>query len=265
LVDRALGARGLEALLVLLGVLILLVATQERLTARHIETLSPAVETATSWKAWLDVALPLLLVGGFHIVLNHTDLLMVGALLGPVDAGVYGAAMKTATLISFFLIAVNTVAAPAISSLYFREEHENLQRMLYAIAHWTFWPTLVTAVGVLALAGLVLSLFGSGFSEPGSTPLRVLVIGHLINAACGPVAYILNVTGEQKKTAAVFGTSAVLNVLLNAALIPRFGIVGASAATASTMALWNIWLVWLVWKHRSLKTTVFSALRWRGR
>jgi O-antigen/teichoic acid export membrane protein len=48
----------------------------------------------------------------------------------------------------------------------------------------------------------------------------------------------------------VMGASAALNVLLNALLIPRFGVLGAATATAVTNLIWNLVLL------RSVRTVL---------
>jgi O-antigen/teichoic acid export membrane protein len=55
------------------------------------------------------------------------------------------------------------------------------------------------------------------------------------------------------------GCSAILNLILNAILIPTMGIMGAAVATALAMALWNIWLHQLVVKYLGVKPSILST------
>ncbi len=80
----------------------------------------------------------------------------------------------------------------------------------------------------------ILSLFGSDFTE-ASWSLKILVTGQMINALCGSVAILMIMTGHQKKSLPVVVCSALINVVLNAILIPSFGIAGAAIATSFTM------------------------------
>jgi len=92
---------------------------------------------------------------------------------------------------------------------------------------------------------MLLSLFGADFVA-GYPALIILTAGMIVNAAAGPVGLLLNMTGHQRLCAKIFGTSALINVVLNALLIPQLGIVGAALATAATMILWNLWLLIMV-------------------
>ena len=75
----------------------------------------------------------------------------------------------------------------------------------------------------------------------------ILVIGFLCRSAMGPAEYLLNMLGEQALCATVLGAAAVLNIALNFALVPAFGLIGAASATALSLifsALMNAVVVW---------------------
>jgi O-antigen/teichoic acid export membrane protein len=60
----------------------------------------------------------------------------------------------------------------------------------------------------------------------------------------------------------VLGGGALLNVVLNAVLIPPFGLLGAAVATAIATATWNLWMLVEVHRRHGLNPTVF--MNWRG-
>lgn len=216
----------------------------------------PAYET----RLWSRVALPLLLASGFHVVLIQTDILMIGAFLAPDDVAVYYAAAKTGVFVSFVLAAVNAVAAPKLAALYAQGRLDDLQTLLSDMSHWIFWPALAAAAAAVLFGAEILTLFGPTFSA-GHTALVILVFGHLVRAGTGLVGDLLGLTGHQKLNAWVLASSAVLNVILNVLLIPRFGIAGAAAATAVSMAFWNVGL-WLLGRRKlGVDTSIINALR----
>ena len=81
----------------------------------------------------------------------------------------------------------------------------------------------------------MLGLFGAQFTS-GYPVMFVLAAGLMIHAAMGPVELILNMLGEQKICAGVLFASAGLNLALNFALIPEFGLMGAASATAISIS-----------------------------
>ena len=68
-------------------------------------------------------------------------------------------------------------------------------------------------------------------------------------------------TGYERNVAVCTGISAILNVILNAALIPEFGVEGAAYSTAISMILWNIPLIFLVYKRLENYSTALGRIR----
>jgi O-antigen/teichoic acid export membrane protein len=244
------------AMLALLTVVVIQLWLLRRALALEIYQTYPIYET----HEWLRVSLPLLLISGFYVILNQTDTLMVGALLGSREVGIYSAASKTARSVSFVLVAVDAIAAPMLASLYAQTSHEGLQRLVSTVAHLLFWPSLAFTFFLIVFAEPVLGLFGSEFVA-ARWEMVILALGWLVNAGAGPVGYLMIMTGYQNQSAYVFGWSALANIVLNAISIPSFGIMGAALATAMTMALWNIWLHILVVKNLDIWPSVIKKLR----
>jgi len=212
-----------------------------RAVPREVALSPPRYET---WE-WLRVSFPLLLVAGSFIVLNQADILMIGIFIGAREAGIYAAATKTAALVSFVLVAVNAIVAPMIAEFHAKGNRVKLQEMVSAATRWIFWPSFGVTLGLVLFGGAVLGFFGPAFSE-GYWALALLALGQLVNASVGPVGYLMSLTGHQNLSAWVYGLSALVNVGLNALLIPVWGLVGAALATMITMILWNVWLYTLV-------------------
>ncbi|NPA71559.1 MAG: flippase [Gammaproteobacteria bacterium] len=220
-----------------------------------IKSVKPCYET----HKWLRTSLPLLVTITSSAVLNQADIVMLGLLIGPKEAGVYTAATKTATLVSFLLAATNKIIAPTISELYTQKRYSHLANLIRSINRLIFWPTLATVI-ILVLGGpFLLKLFGEEFTI-AYYPLIILAMGQLINAVVGPVGYLISLTGYQNISALVLGFSALLNIILNAILIPYFGLIGAAIATASSIIFWNIALYLAVKRLLNMDTFAFNFL-----
>jgi O-antigen/teichoic acid export membrane protein len=209
---------------------------------------------------WIKAALPLLLVSGFIVIIEQTDIVMVGAILGDRAAGLYGAAAKTASLVGLILIAVNTIGAPMFSVLFAQDRQKDLQRLVSAMVAWAFWPSCLLSIILATCAPLVLATFGPGFAS-AEWSLRVLLVGQIVNAAAGSVGWLMLLSGRQNVAARVYGWVALIHVVLLAALTPAFGIVGAAAATTLTMSLWNVWLHAAVVRELNIHPSIIFNLR----
>ena len=212
----------------------------------------------TRSREWLGLSTQLLLMSGSYLILNRTDALMLGAIVGTKDAGIYLTASRLATLILFGLSAGNSIAAPMVSRLYTEGRHAELQAMVLH-AFWGIAAVSIPVAAALAAFGTpLLGLFGDRF-QSGHTALTILAVGHLVNALSGSVGFLLTMTGHQKDALLVLLAAAILNAIL----IPSFGMTGAALGTACTTALWNITLGVVVLRRLNIHTTPFT--RFLGR
>lgn len=204
---------------------------QTLLLERRIARTVPAGPHAYDFRLWIRTALPLVLVLGFELLLQNTDILVLSRYLEPGDVAIYFAALKTIGLVSFVHFAVGTAVANRFSAHNARGDNEGLALAVREAVRWTFWPSLAGAVLLLALGKPLLWLFGPGFTG-GYPVMFILAAGYLVRAAMGPAEFLLNMLGEQNRCAAVLSLSALANLALNFALIPLYGIYGAAIATA---------------------------------
>jgi len=206
-------------------------------------------------KEWMTVSLPLFLVAGTYLINSQADTLMIGLLLDTTEAGIYVVASRVASLIGFGILAVNSIAAPMIASLYGQDRTDELQRILILGTWGTTVFALPVSLGLIIWGKFVLGLFGPDFSV-GYTALVILVIGQLVNASTGLVGSLMQMSGQQVTAFRVIGGSAVANIILNALLIPKWGIQGAAISTTVTTIAWSTILVYAAWRRLGVKTIV---------
>jgi O-antigen/teichoic acid export membrane protein len=210
-------------------------------------------------REWIATSIPLLLIAGMQTILNQTDVLMLGALLGPAEAGVFSVAARVSELTAFGLFAINAIAAPMIAEFHHAGRKTELQRTTTLAARGSLGFTLLAGGGLALLGEWILGMFGSAF-QPGYAPLLILLCGQLVNSACGSVALLMTMTGGQNQALAIIGAGAALNVALNASLIPRFGLPGAALATATSLAAWNLGMLVRVYARFKINPTAFGRI-----
>lgn len=242
---------------ILLAACIFLVIIQGVLLIKERPKETVNVKPVFETQAWLRVSFTMLLISGAQLTLLYADILMVGYFMGPIDVAVYHAAARTALLISGALMAMNSLAAPKIAQFHSKGRITDLQELISSLIQWIFWPSAILAIVLIVYGDFILSIFGEEFTI-GHIALIVLSIGQLINAGAGPVGYLMTMTGNQNYCAIVFLCSAILNIILNAILIPSFGIIGAAIATTVTIICWNCWLVVLVRKRLNIRSYIFA-------
>lgn len=208
---------------------------------------------------WLKTAAPLLVIYACDLTLQNADVLILSAYLSPAEVGMYFAAAKTMSLIMFVHYAVGSAVANRFSALNARGDREALKTFVKDAVNWTFWPSLAAALVLLALGKPLLWLFSPQFTEAYPVML-VLVFGFLVRASMGPAEFLLNMLGEQLLCAAVLVVAALLNVALNFALVPRYGMMGAAIATSASLTIAALMNFIVARRRLELEVSIFQHL-----
>jgi O-antigen/teichoic acid export membrane protein len=209
--------------------------------------------------SWLKTSLPLLVILGCELVLQNADVLVISRYMSPEDVGVYFAAGKTMALIMFVHYAVGSAVANKFAALNARGDKENLRAFVKDAVNWTFWPSLAGAVLLLALGKPLLWLFGPQF-DAGYPVMGILVIGFLFRSSMGPAEFLLNMLGEQALCATVLTACALLDIALNFALVPVYGLTGAAAATSISLMMAALMNSIVVWRRLEIEIAIWRNL-----
>lgn len=209
-------------------------------------------------KMWFRSALVLLIFGSMTTLNARVDTIMLGAIRGAEEVGLYVVASRGAELILFVMIAVNTALGPTIARLYMTADIVQLQRITIKSARMMLLGALPIATGLVFFGYWFLYLFGPAFTQ-GQISLIILSIAQLINTVTGPLGLLLIMTGHESVAARGFGIGGVANIFLNMLLIPSWGMNGAATATATSMIISDILLAVLVYKKLGIHATALGT------
>jgi O-antigen/teichoic acid export membrane protein len=202
-------------------------------------------------------ALHFILIGGAGAMNSYSDIIMLSWFATVEDVGIYRVAVQGATLVAFGLTAVNSVVAPQFSKLYAQGDIVRLQFLATQSARVILLSALPLALAFILAGGAIASwMFGTEYSA-ARTALGILAAGQLVNAGFGSVGLLLNMTGHERVTARIFWRTALLNIVLNAVMIPHYGLEGAAFATTLSLVIWNALLHREVKKRLGIISTAF--------
>jgi O-antigen/teichoic acid export membrane protein len=238
--------------------LCIIIAVQGIVIHRLFTGLTRNVRAAYDVRKWFAISIPLLANSVLSVLLLRVDTLVVGFLLGSEEVGIYGAAVKTATIISLGLLAANTIAGPMIASAYTRRDMEGLQDLVSLTTLGSFAISLVIGAGVILFSGPLLEAFGGEFIR-ARLPLFILIAGQLVNVGSGSVGLLLVLTGYEKQSMFMLGWCTLAASVACFLVIPSYGITGAAAVSMLGVSLWNIWSYQLVVKNLGIRPSVFFA------
>jgi O-antigen/teichoic acid export membrane protein len=195
----------------------------------------------------------MMMSGIFLLLLNWTDILMLGTIESDSVIGIYNVAFKIGSLTLFFAMSMNVVIMPKVSEYFYLNKFDEMKKTINRTTQLLILLTVPLALIIIFFSKLILSVFGAGFVA-GSNTLILITLGALFSAMAGNVDQILNMTNNQKYVSRIFFIGFLLNVVLNLFLIPRYGIEGAATSSLITNIFINIIFVIVIKKKLGFYT-----------
>jgi len=213
----------------------------------------PVPDDSVTVRSMADVAVPLLLAASMGLVLNWTDILMLGAMQTEAEVGQYTIAVRLAMLTTLMLRSVNAAVGPRFAEAWQRQDVKWLNKEVQHSTRMIFWTSLPVLVLYVLVPEFFLGLFGDEFS-PARVALILLSIGMFVSAISGSVGVFMQMTGYHVAFQNISFITVLLNVSLNALLIPLYGITGAAIASMFSMIFRNLFSVILIYRRTGIVT-----------
>lgn len=182
----------------------------------------------TSMPIYIGVVMNMIILWG--------PILIVGIFDTAENVAIYNVCTRLASLTTFFLLAVRSVAAPRFAEIYSNGIHEDTEKFVRRIAVLVLISTLPVFFVIVFFRSFLLQLFGTDFLNPTSSfVLLILVIANFSTILNGGAGYMLMMSGNEKRMRNNLLVCAGLCLVLCFLLIPLYGIIGASFAVLSVL------------------------------
>lgn len=185
-------------------------------------------------------------------VYAQLDTTMIGILCSNENVGYYTNSMKMITIIIGVVTSISTVLLPRLSWYYENGEFDKVNNITNIALKLVIYIAFPASLGVILVAEpMILTIFGDTFKQ---SIITIRVLSFLIPAmAIGNLfgTQILMIVNEEKKLLYSVIIGAVINVLLNMFLIPKFQQNGA--ACASVIAETIVMLIQYVFAKKYIK------------
>jgi Membrane protein involved in the export of O-antigen and teichoic acid len=185
---------------------------------------------------------------GFYVVLGnsigyiytHIDSLMIGYYLNETEVGFYAISAIFIQGITLIPSAVQRVTSPMIARSYAKKEYDSIRHLLKSVTLKVFVISLIISL-FLAIFGkkLIITIFEDVFL-PAYLPMLILLIGYTIYSMFMSIGTFYSSIGRVQLSYKIALFSAILSIIMNVLLIPRFGIVGAAMATSISLIVLSI-------------------------
>lgn len=181
------------------------------------------------YKELIKCGIPFAIATVFGTIYFSLDMVMITQFVGTYDAGLYNAAYKLLSFLTLFYSIYGTVIFPVLNKL-FKDSEELLRFSFVKSSKYLSAIAIPIAVFTCFYSYDIISIYGSEFINAGPI-LNILIwtiIFVFIDSNCG---YVLNVMHKEYTLTVICGVAALLNIVLNLLLIPKYSYYGASVAT----------------------------------
>ncbi|KXA91649.1 hypothetical protein AKJ57_00395 [candidate division MSBL1 archaeon SCGC-AAA259A05] len=192
-------------------------------------------------KEMILFSLPLLSSAGMLLIMSQMDTFVLGFFLSSEKVGLYRGAYPLAKMITLVLASSTFIYLPVLSKLYAKDKKKEIERIYRILSRWIYSLTFPIFLILFLFPKTVLGfLFGVEY-EAASLALRVISAGFLIRVVVGMNG--MSLTGMGKPKLNMYGNfiGGISNLILNFALIPFLGILGAAAATSFSYTAQNVY------------------------
>lgn len=215
-------------------------------------------ERAYESKEWSKIAIQLMLIGIVGPLQGQLDIIMLKHLSTTENVGVFFAASRLSSLVSFGIVSMAALVAPTVAELWALGRRTEVQKVI----HQTSVVTSAVAVCVCVAGGLwgreALSLFGGKFVS-GYLSLLILLATQCVFALAGNITILLVLAGHQAILPKAAIAAVVTNITLNFILIPPLGMEGAALTSLLSAILWRTIMNAYLFRRTGLHG---SALSW---
>ena len=176
------------------------------------------------------------------------DTLLLGLWRPPADVAVYSIVTRTVLFGMMFILPIGIAFQPVIARLYAIGDRGALASM-YRFA--TKWSTLAGCPPLLFLAifatPVIALLYPNSYTR-GAWPMAILALAQTVNAATGPCGHMVTMVGRSDLVLGNSAAALIINLALNLALIPPYGMVGAGIAWGVSIVAWNLIRLYQAWR-----------------
>lgn len=197
-------------------------------------------------KKYVAIAAPFAIAGIIFRLNGSADVVMLKTMVGNSYAGWYSLAFKLAFALTVLPGAFIASYYPAVSS-YYKHAKEQLAPTFENAFFYMVILSFPISVGVIVLGDDVIQAVWSGGTWNTSVqPLWILMCALPFIFFNYPVGNFLNAVDKQKLNTLNMGIALLINIVLNALLIPRYTFNGAAiAALVSSIVLVLLGMPWV--------------------
>ncbi|MCL4420938.1 MAG: oligosaccharide flippase family protein [Candidatus Thermoplasmatota archaeon] len=179
---------------------------------------------------------PILLSSLISYGASYTDRFVVAGLMHLSELGVYNFALLITSSVGFIAAPFTSILLPKFSEFFGQNHKDAIRSNVKSSITVLSFLYIPAALGIASLSPMILHLLGGVQYDSGSSALRIIMFSSALFVGVNILSPA--VSGIRKTRIFLFSSAAALisNVAVSVALIPPFGLIGASLGYSSVYA-----------------------------
>lgn len=212
-------------------------------------------------KELIIYSFPLLFSGFLASIVRFIDIIMIGFFRSASEVGIYNVALSTSYLMVIIPTSIMSLFLPIITEKYGKKSYKDIKEISKKVARWILTLNLIIFVFIIAFSQEILKLvFGQEYIL-GNSSLIILSVGYLIFSFVHIHSSYLLMIKKTKITLLINIIMALLNVILNLYLIPKYGIIGGAVATSISLTVSYLLFFYFSYKDNKINPYEWNFLK----
>lgn len=179
------------------------------------------------WRYALVIAWPCVFTGLSSMALGQADRLILKAVRGDSETGIYGLVYNFTIMVQMFSISVISMWQPRFISLYQKKDYKQIKEDIGFYLSFI----AVISIGVFLLAPEIIRIMAPEAYWSGIPMTAFLIGGVFFHAAATFPKYVLVINKRTRLQAIIMIVTLVFSIISNILLIPYFGMFAAAITT----------------------------------
>ncbi len=207
----------------------------------------------------LAFSTPLLISRGIWKLIQQSDTFIIGIYHGSNVIGAYDAAFTLSQILFMVLGTVGFLFLPMFTRI--KSDSESADRFFKTSTKWVGFLALPIYLSFIFFPGFYLAnIFGQSYLN-GASVLPIVATGLYFHILLGQNSNALIAYGSVNTILRGNVLAFLVNIALNFALIPSFGMIGAGVASACSYGSVNIYLTFKLYRNQGIQPISFSYVK----
>lgn len=186
-------------------------------------------------------------------VYNGLDIVFLGFFKGPQEVGYFTIARRAIGGITLLVVFLANALLPRLSSTFIAKDIEQFTSATYKFLKISAFLTVFIVFPLILFSDSIISFTLGNEYLPAGMPFKIMAIAFIFVLFNLPFSTGLVAAGLEKVVLKQVFASAVISIILNLLLMPKYGMIGASISFFVAEAAAIVWILWVYHRHIGIR------------